>query len=230
MTATTLCGEPVNTVFRRGDLWEDGRRERCWRTLPRLTTTKWCFDMANAELPSSDVLRQLLRYDPDTGVFTWNERSPAFFPNSKNPEDHCASWNTRFSGKQAFVTHDGKGYLVGGIFNRQHQAHRVAWAIYHGYWPSGEIDHINRNRSDNRISNLRDVSSAENSHNLPIFVNNRSGILGVDWYERKGKWRAQIMANGKLIHLGYFADKRKAAQARRNAERQYGFHDTHGTS
>lgn len=106
--------------------------------------------MAKKSLPSPELLRKLLDYDPETGVLTWKERPRDFFESDRN----WRWWNTRFSGASALSAIEGGGYKSGRIFGRPTKAHRVAWAIMNGSWPTGEIDHVNGDKTDNRISNL----------------------------------------------------------------------------
>jgi hypothetical protein len=161
-----------------------------------------------------EVLRTLLRYDADTGKLFWSERS-------------SYSWNRQWAGREAFTAKNEKGYMRGGIFGKVHYAHRVIWAIVHGEWPNGEIDHINGNQSDNRIANLRCVTKHENMRNQSRPKTNTSGVLGVS-LTRHGKWDVQIKANGRVLHLGQYADFDEAAKVRREANVKYGFHENHG--
>lgn len=86
-------------------------------------------------------------------------------------------------------------------------AHRVAWMLHFGCEPSGEIDHINGDRSDNRISNLRDVTASLNRANLQKATSRNSiGVLGVRYIDRIGKYEARIRKSGKQTVLGYFSD------------------------
>jgi len=119
-----------------------------------------------------------------------------------------------------------QGYRNGCIDGISLYAHRVAWALYFGEWPDGEIDHINHDHADNRICNLRSVTRAENLRNLPKMRHNTSGVTGV--YRRKDKWLAAIRVDRKLIRLGYFHSFNDAVAARELAERQYRFHPNHG--
>lgn len=173
---------------------------------------------------SVDTLRRLLAYNPETGLFDWLER----------PRDLCKTeqsfkaWNTKFSGKPAFTRVDIEGYYAGAIFNKMYRAHRVAFAHYHGHWPKNQIDHINQDRTDNRIINLRDVSHAENGTNQKLPSNNTSGVCGVIWYKARQKWQVRIKVDGVTKHLGYFTDISAAAAARKSAETKYGFHSNHG--
>lgn len=179
---------------------------------------------------SIEVLRQLLNYDPETGALTWRKRPHSMFQVSKySPARAASAWNSRLAGKPALNAPDGKGYLNGGIFNRTYLTHRVVWALHYGYWPSGEIDHVNHDGTDNRIDNLRLVSSAENKRNLPLRRTNRTGVTGVFHHAPSGKFRAYIRREGKMRHLGCFDNINAATTARKAAERELGFHANHGT-
>lgn len=122
----------------------------------------------------------------------------------------------------------GEGYLAGRVFGRTFRAHRVAFAIYHGFWPEGEVDHINRNRSDNRIDNLRSIDKLGNMRNQSKSKNNTSGKTGVYWHNRIGKWQVSVCVNGKNKHIGYFIDLEEAAVARKKAQDDLGYSETHG--
>jgi len=182
--------------------------------------------MATRELPDPELLRKLLSYDSATGFLTWKLRPRDLFPN----DWQWRRWNTRHAGKPALTADKGDGYLGGSVMCVRCKTHRVVWALHYGKWPEADIDHINGNRSDNRIENLRDVSRAENCKNQGIPKNNTSGIIGVHWYRKFQCWRADIKANGRKRHLGYFATKEDAAKARKQAEEKYGYHSNHGRS
>lgn len=133
----------------------------------------------------------------------------------------------RFAGKPAGRV-GGKGYREIAISGRRFQAHRLAWFLATGTWPSEEIDHINGDKADNRLANLREVSHAENGRNQPRPSNNRSGVIGVGWNATAGKWAARIKVDGWSRFLGYFDDVSGAAKARKAAELEHGFHQNHG--
>ena len=141
---------------------------------------------------------------------------------------NASGWNHKYAGNEAFACDDGSGYNVGQIFNKQYKAHRTIWAMHYGTWPDREIDHINQDRSDNRISNLRIVTSQENNRNRSMTPNNTSGHVGVYWDKNREKWAAQIMVSGKNKFIGYFTDIEDAAAARTDANAKYGFHINHG--
>lgn len=184
--------------------------------------------MAAKPLPSPELLRQLLRYEPETGKLFWRKRPSSFFKGGKQtPEHNAAIWNGKYAGKEALACHDSDHYCHGHIFNQKADAHRVIWTMLVGPITSGEIDHINGIRHDNRLCNLRNVPRAENTKNACVRKDNISGITGV---KRRvgGKWLAVITSNGKVIHLGCFDHIEDAARARKAAERTLGFHPNHG--
>lgn len=184
--------------------------------------------MATKPIPTPDLLRQLLRYEPETGKLFWRERPPSMFQDSYRTAAGCAAnWNSRWAGKEAFTCKMAVGHLQGRIGYGSYLAHRVAWAIYYGEWPKGEIDHINHDPADNRIENLRDVSHAENHRNQSLRQNNSSGVAGVA--RVRDVWYARIKRGGKLTHLGYFERFEDAVAARKDAEVMFGFHRNHGT-
>jgi len=89
---------------------------------------------------------------------------------------------------------DSKGYLV----------HRVVWLLYYGSWPDGMLDHADGNRKNNKITNLRLATRAQNSQNAKLRKDNSSGVKGVSWHKHVGKWFVRVQANGKRISVGYF--------------------------
>lgn len=176
-----------------------------------------------------DLLRRVLRYEPETGKLTWRHRTPEMFSDGKySRERRCSTFNALHADCEAFTSDDGNGYLQGTLFFVGYRAHRVVWALHYGYWPIEQIDHINGIRSDNRLINLRSVSSPENNRNQKLLSTNSSGTTGVSFDKRSGKWEAYIGVNGKRRLLGYFAAIAEAKTARKNAEVQFGYHANHG--
>ena len=182
--------------------------------------------MASRALPSPEVLRQLLRYEPETGKLFWKEREISHFDHTSDPAAQMARWNSRHAGAEALTCRQHWGHMTGSVLGINVAAHRVVWAIHHGSWPSEMIDHINGDASDNRIENLRDATPQENSRNQKRRRNNTSGVLGVNRVD--GKWRAQIHHNGRNLTLGRFSTIEEAAAARKEAETMLGYHDNHG--
>ena len=161
---------------------------------------------------SAEEVRERFNYCQDSGLIFWA--------------------NGRRKGKQAFTYKSKRGYHVTTFRGKDGEttlaAHRVAWLLHYGEWPSGHIDHVNGNRLDNRILNLRDVVNAENARNAAMTSRNTSGVNGVYLHKQTGKWCAQISAFGKNVGLGLFTEKRDAVIARKAAERVLGYHPNHG--
>jgi len=148
---------------------------------------------------TQDRLKQLLRYDPNTGIFVWRIALS------------CVAAETSAG------TQDPKGYVRISVDRRIYAAHRLAWLYAHGAWPVAEIDHINRIRNDNRIGNLREADRSLNCHNSALRADNVSGHRGVGWHKHQQKWRARISIAGRMHELGYFLDKESAVAAYRKA-------------
>lgn len=170
---------------------------------------------------SAETVRQLLAYDPETGVLTWKPRTPDMFSrNGRSQEWKCRNWNSRHAGKRAGCV-DKSQYtkirFYGGLF----YAHRLAWVIVHGVWPEANLDHKHGVNSGDRLSNLRPATQAENMQNRCASKRNSSGYLGVSWSISSKKWTARIRANGKYLHLGLFATAEEAAEAYLSAKRKF---------
>jgi hypothetical protein len=172
--------------------------------------------MGERILPSPELLRQLLRYEPDTGKLYWKARPRGMFER----ERLWKAWNTKNAGNEAF-TFSRNGYLIGCLLGKAYKAHRVVWAILHDEWPATYIDHLNRNRSDNRPCNLRLANSLQNARNASRRVDNPSGYKGVTFDSRSGKWRARINTGRKCEFLGYFTDRDAAHDAYASAAHRY---------
>lgn len=175
-------------------------------------------------LPSRTRLRELLKYDPATGVLTWKERASSEFSNEK----YAKTWNKRFAGKQAFTYIGSNGYPQGTIGGVSLQAHRVIFKWMTDLEPQ-QIDHANCNRKDNRWSNLRASSSLLNKKNLRLRSDNTSGVCGVHYSKRDKRWIAQIGEKYQTITLGRFETKEEAIEARKQGEVVFGFSPDHGS-
>lgn len=151
-----------------------------------------------------EQLLQLLNYEPDTGVFTWRVTRNGISPKGST------------AGRV-----DTKGYVQIKIFYREYSAHRLAWFYVNGEWPTGELDHSNRVRHDNRIENLRLATRSQNAANRALQSSSKTGIKGVHWHKRDRRWEARITVNGRRTHLGQFAHIEDAAAAYRVAAEQH---------
>jgi hypothetical protein len=169
--------------------------------------------MSNTILDPS-VVSKLLQYDPDSGKLVWLPRPEHMFARHRT----FLQFNTCFANKEAFTAVDGRGYHSGRIWDKTYHGHRVAWAVYYAEWPD-VIDHINGNRSDNRMTNLRSVTKAENARRKIQKVE----MSGVNFCTRRNLWRARITFNYQEKHLGYFTTKDAAIAARETANASLGF-------
>lgn len=117
---------------------------------------------------------------------------------------------------------NSSGYIQISVGGRFYLAHRLVWLIFHGEIPDSDIDHINGDRKDNRIENLRIATRSENSQNQRrCRLDSKSGVIGVSWKSKNNKWRAQININGKVTHIGLFEDKEAAEKAYLAAKRKH---------
>jgi hypothetical protein len=101
------------------------------------------------------------------------------------------------------------GYRMIGLYKRSYMTHRLVFMFHHGYFPK-EVDHIDGNKSNNKIENLRPASHLENLRNQKIRTDNVSGHKNVGWAKREQKWRVRLTVNGKDKHIGYFDDRELA--------------------
>jgi len=171
------------------------------------------------------LIREMLEYRD--GNLYWKVRPVGHFV-SKNA---MSAWNGRWVGTQAGAT-DSNGYKVlaisiGGV-TKYHRVHRIVWAVVNGVWPSGQIDHINQDRSDSRIENLRDVAQSINQRNAKRSKRNTSGVTGVSWNKSSGKWIAHCRLQGKQVCLGTFVSIDDAATAVKAFRSANGYSEIHG--
>lgn len=135
---------------------------------------------------TQDRLKELLHYDPDTGVWRWRVSRGRVIP-----------------GEKAGRT-DANGYVGIRVERELYYAHRLAWVYMTGEWPLNQIDHINMDRADNRWCNLRAATVSQQRMNRRRQTNNRSGHKGVYWHKAAQKWVAEVNADGKKHYLGLF--------------------------
>jgi hypothetical protein len=158
---------------------------------------------------SQAQLKELLHYDPETGVFKWRVG------------------RSRTRAGSVVATKDRKGYLKVMINKKTHYLARLAFLYMNGKFPAEFVDHISGVRTDNRWCNLREVSPLENARNQRLHCVNKSGVHGVSWDER-GEWRVYATLNGKNKFLGRYPSLLDAAAARKSFERCNGYHSNHG--
>lgn len=165
---------------------------------------------------TAERFRELLDYDPQHGSLIWRHRAPETFKTRRA----YSVWMARFAGKVAGIK--GKdGYRRVCIDGSDWLAHRIAWAIAHNRNIVSMIDHINGDKDDNRLLNLREATRSQNGSNRPAPRNNTSGRKGVVWARRHKKWVAQIVVRGKYFHLGYFDDFDEASLAYESAAKNF---------
>jgi hypothetical protein len=155
---------------------------------------------------TAERLRELLHYDQETGIFTWTQRPSEM-------ARKCAP------GAVAGSVCKVHGYVYIGIDWVKHPAHRLAWLYVRGEWPQFDIDHIDGDRANNRIGNLRDVSRSVNLQNArKARSDSQSGLLGA--LRNRNRWMSRIKANGRMIHLGSFDTPEEAHAAYLAAKRK----------
>ena len=160
-----------------------------------------------------EILRKFVNYDPNTGLLTWRLRATR----TAEPGKPLGS----VVGKLP-----DKGYIVITLFGTTYQAHRLAWLHYHGQFPEKQIDHIDHDRTNNKIANLRESSLHTNMKNKSLYTTNTTGYSGVTL---KGtSWLARIGVNGTKVLLGAFRTFDEAVAARKAAEKLLDYHENHG--
>jgi hypothetical protein len=159
----------------------------------------------NQSLLTAELLRSILVYDTETGLFYWRDYKPNRHMN------------------KALGNNNGTGYVqirltINGV-ECGFLAHRLAWLYVNGTWPDGGLDHIDRDRANNRITNLRQATISQNNRNRTKILSRKSqreytsGFMGVSWHKAANKWRAQININGSRVHIGAFDSEQDAALA-----------------
>lgn len=183
--------------------------------------------MSKERLPAKDILCELIEYDGNTGELTWRRRGPHHFTATErfSRESLANIWNGSNAGCKAFETIQSNGYRSGRLFNKSYLAHRVIWKIVHGTEPE-TVDHIDGDKSNNRIGNLRAATASEQAKNQSMPKSNTSGFMGVSKHGER--WKAQIRSDGLSIYLGLFDSPEDAGEACMIARRHLGFHENHG--
>lgn len=160
-----------------------GRSEASRIKKAQATKDRRAAAMARGQSLSAEDVRDVLSYEPETGILRWKRTGAR-----RQAGDVAGTYS--------------KGYVLVGIGYHLYKAHRLAWLIHYGRWPDGQVDHIDGNRSNNSIANLREASCRQNARNRPKQGNNSSGYKGVSLL--KGRWRAQITTADGHKHIGMF--------------------------
>lgn len=183
-------------------------------------------------LPDYELLHELFEVE-ENGTIIFLPREPKYWTNVKksNPERLCEIWNNKYAFTESFTTLGAHGYYQGKILNELYLKHRIIFKMFYGYDPRF-IDHINGNKLDNRIENLRDCSREENLKNQSLYINNISGHQGIFPNPRavNKKWRVSIGYENKQINLGSYCTLEEAVKIRQESELKYGYHKNHGRS
>ena len=164
---------------------------------------------------------EVLEHDAETGELRWRKR----------PE--CPAWSGRFAGTKAgtlHVTKDGKRYVAVVVDRRRLLVHRVIWTLVNGpIGPGLQIDHIDGDGTNNRLSNLRLVDQAQNAKNMRLPVNNATGYIGVRRSAAKSeRYQAFATIDGRFYNIGTGATPKEAHTLRVAFDRKHGFHENHG--
>lgn len=172
------------------------------------------FTKTSKEDLTQQQIAKVLKYDPTTGTLIWisNLHSKRAIPNSR-------------AGSLVSTT----GYRSITLFGRSYLEHHLIWFITYGVWPQGQIDHINQQRDDNRIINLREVTKSENARNRSRNPHSKLGEHGVWYNKRTNKYVAEITLNGKKVYQKSFDDIDEAINTRKEVSIQLGFHENHGS-
>jgi len=157
---------------------------------------------------TQERLKEVLDYNPETGIFTWNKTLP----------------NGISAGAKAGGV-DSHGYIQIKVCGVAYLASRLAILYTDGYWPENTVDHGNRVRTDNRRINLREASHRCQARNRSTSIGNVCGVKGIRWRVDRGRWEARIAINRCHEHLGYYDNLLDAAYARYAAEQCLGFQD-----
>jgi hypothetical protein len=156
------------------------------------------------EMIDQNTVRKLFHYDAESGMLFWRNG------NGRNvkPWQEAKSCN-------------GQGYYSVKVNGTNYRVHRLIWLYVYGNFPTKDIDHKNRIRTDNRLCNLRDVSRTDNCQNISLPNHNKSGHIGVSWFQLRKTWTVYVKVNKKNKWLGYYKNLDDAIAARKEGEKQY---------
>jgi len=180
---------------------------------------------------TQEIVRELLDYNPETGILTWKQRGRHWF----TKDQYWKRWNTRYAGKQAAKSinrRPGDGYSIRKlqVLWKNYTAHKIIWLWMTGEFPKDQVDHIDRDGTNNKWSNLREADSFGNAKNRSKLRSNTSGVTGVNWHSSSNRWHARVSVDGFRHTLGFFAedDLASAAKAVEDFRLNHGFAEDHG--
>jgi hypothetical protein len=166
---------------------------------------------------TQDELKAFVEYKKETGEFIWKTRTVDMFES----DYFCRRWNTRYAGNISGCL-NSQGYWIMTINGNKYRRSRLAWLYVYGKFPELVIDHIDGNRSNDSITNLRDVSERVNHQNvIAPRIDSKSGYRGVSWSSAANKWQAGIRINGTRLYLGLFDSPESAGEAYISAKKKY---------
>lgn len=176
-----------------------------------------------------DLVRQLLHYDPETGLFTWKKRTASkITPNKRGVNVFNKRYANTIAGNSFTPDRSKTSYINIKIFNKTYKAHRLAFIYMEGRAPA-EVDHLDHDGNNNKWSNLRASNNRDNSKNLPKQKSNKTGVIGVNWHKSAKKWQARAVdKNGVRVDLGRFDSFDDAVKARKEHEIKFGYYESRG--
>jgi hypothetical protein len=155
-----------------------------------------------------DIAQSLLSYNPETGLLTWKEN-----PTFRNRKANKRGGHFRVPGAEAGCLSGKNLYISVQVNGYSYLAHRLAWLLYYGKWPTDQVDHINQCRHDNRIKNLREADNRSNHANR---TDNKSGHVGVLWEKSRSKWKAYARIAYVMYNVGRYDSIEAAITARKD--------------
>lgn len=173
-------------------------------------------DRLNCNAVDPQRLREAISYDAETGKMRWMVRPIWHFADAGKPAAaRMAMWNGKYAGRAALTSRDPRGYYLGRFDGKNLWAHRAAWVLHYGQWPDAAIDHINRDKGDNRIANLRLTDHSANAINSRQSDGDGRSVAR----NASGSWRVVIRRCGQIVFTKSFATRSEAIDARNEAER-----------
>lgn len=173
---------------------------------------------------TQEIVRELLDYDPETGLLFWRERDIKWFEGENHHRERIRNgWNTRLSGKEALSHINDDGYKTGNLLSKYAFSHRIIWLWNYGNPLPEEIDHKNKIKTDNTLDNLFASDRKHNLKNKSKYKSNSTGVTGVLFDKKSGLYAPNIQVNKKRIWFKRTSSLEEAIKIRKEAEKEYGF-------